>query len=65
DLNLSISMFTQKLVKKFLNINSEVWYPGVNTNLIEKIPRNSETKYDAINISRIEFVKPLFFMHRI
>jgi glycosyltransferase involved in cell wall biosynthesis len=57
DLNLSISMFTQKLVKTFLNVNSEVWYPGVNTNLIEKIPRNSEPKYDAINISRIVYHK--------
>lgn len=53
DLNLSISRFTQKLVKKFLKINSEVWYPGVNSDIILSLPKPQYLKYDVINISRI------------
>jgi len=52
DLNLSISKFTQFCVKKLLNINSKVWYPGVNSKLIETI-KDLPIKYDMINISRI------------
>ena len=53
DLNLSISFYTKKLVEKFLKIKSKVWYPGVNSDILEDIPKNLEKKYDAINISRI------------
>lgn len=53
DLNLSISKFTQSLVKKFLKIDSKVWYPGVNSDLLLSLPKPEETIYDVINISRI------------
>lgn len=53
DINLSISKFTQHCVKKFIGIDSKVWYPGVDSNLISLIPKTTEMKYDAINISRI------------
>jgi len=52
DLNLSISKFTQFCFKKLLNVNSKVWYPGVNSKLIEDI-KDLPIKYDLINISRI------------
>lgn len=53
DLNLSISNFTRICVKKFLKIDSQIWYPGVNSDVLENIPKSSKIKYDAINISRI------------
>ena len=53
DLNLSFSKFSKKLIKKFLKIQTKVWYPCANTELINNIPTNLEQKYDAINISRI------------
>ena len=53
DLNLSISGFTQFCFKKLLNVDSKVCYPGVNSELINSLPKNLETIYDAINISRI------------
>lgn len=52
DLNLSISKFTQFCFKKLLNVDSTVWYPGVNSKLIEDI-KDLPIKYDMINISRI------------
>ena len=52
DLNLAISKFTQFCFKKLLNVDSEVWYPGVNSKLIEDI-EDLPIKYDMINISRI------------
>lgn len=52
DLNLSISKFTQFCVKKLLNVDSKVWYPSVNSKLIESI-KDLPIKYDMINISRI------------
>lgn len=52
DLNLSISKFTQFCFKKLLNVDSKVWYPGVNSKLIEDI-KALPIKYDMINISRI------------
>ncbi|KKN29821.1 hypothetical protein LCGC14_0840260 [marine sediment metagenome] len=52
DLNLSISKFTQFCFKKLLNVDSKVWYPGVNSKLIEDI-KDLPIKYDMINISRI------------
>jgi len=53
DLNLSISKFTQKCLKKYLNINSNVWYPCVDSDLLTTIPKNLDIKFDAINVSRI------------
>ncbi len=53
DLNLSISKFTQYSVKKFLKIDSHVWYPGVNSDVLSNLPKPSKLKYDALNISRI------------
>jgi len=52
DLNLSISKFTQFCVKKLLNVDSKVWYPSINSKLIEDI-KDLPIKYDMINISRI------------
>lgn len=52
DLNLSLSKYTQKLVKKFLKIDSKVCYPCVNSDYLLSLPK-SKIKYDAINISRI------------
>lgn len=52
DLNLSISKFTRFCYKKMLGIDSKVWYPGVNSNLIESI-EDLPIEYDMINISRI------------
>ena len=52
DLNLSISKFTQFCFKKLLNVDSKVWYPGVNSKLIENI-KDLPIKYDLINIGRI------------
>ena len=52
DLNLAISKFTQFCFKKLLNIDSKVWYPGVNSKLIEEI-KDLPIKYDMINIGRI------------
>jgi len=52
DLNLSISKFTQFCFKKLLNVDSKVWYPGVNSKLIKDI-KDLPIKYDMINISRI------------
>lgn len=53
DLNLSFSKFSKKLIKKYLKIQTKVWYPCANTELIKNLPTNLEQKYDAINISRI------------
>ena len=52
DLNLSISRFTQFCFKKLLKVDSKVWYPGVNSKLIEDI-KDLPIKYDLINIGRI------------
>lgn len=52
DLNLSISKFSQKLAKINLNIDSDVCYPCINSDLLSIVPK-SKIKYDAINISRI------------
>ena len=52
DLNLSISKFTKFCVKKLLNVNSKVWYPGVNSEFIQNI-EDVPLEYDMINISRI------------
>ena len=53
DLNLSISKFTQKVVKKYLKIDTNVWYLGVDSRTLMKIPKTSKIEYDAINISKI------------
>jgi len=53
DLNLSISKFTQKITKKFLKVNSTVWYPCVNSDILLNFPKPNKYEYDAINISRI------------
>jgi len=53
DLNLSFSKFSKKLIKKYLKIQTKVWYPCANTELINNLPTNLKQKYDAINISRI------------
>jgi glycosyltransferase involved in cell wall biosynthesis len=53
ELNLTFSKFAQKLLKKYLNINSKIWYPCADSVLLNSIPRNLGKKYDAINISRI------------
>ena len=52
DLNLSLSKFTQKIVKEFLKLDTEVCYPCVNSNYLLNLPK-TKIKYDAINISRI------------
>ncbi|KKL71788.1 hypothetical protein LCGC14_2091430, partial [marine sediment metagenome] len=52
DLNLALSRYTQKLVNKFLKINTIVCYPCVNSEYLLNLPKE-EIKYDAINISRI------------
>jgi len=52
DLNLSISKFTQFCFKKLLNVDSKVWYPGINSKPIEDI-KDLPIEYDMINISRI------------
>ncbi len=52
DLNLSISNYTQKLIKKFLKINSIVCYPCVNSDYLLNLPKE-KIEYDTINISRI------------
>ncbi len=52
DLNLSLSKYTQKLIKKFLKIDTKVCYPCVNSDYLLSLPK-SKIKYDAINISRI------------
>ena len=52
DLNLSISKFTCFCFKKFLNVDSKIWYPCVNSKLIESI-KDLPIEYDMINISRI------------
>lgn len=53
DLNLSISKFTQKVVKKYLKIDTKVWYPGVDSRNLMKMPKISRIEYDAINIGKI------------
>jgi len=53
DLILSYSKFTKKLVKTYLKLESNVWYPCADSDLIERLPKNLEKKFDAINISRI------------
>ncbi|MBY9007050.1 MAG: glycosyltransferase [Candidatus Lokiarchaeota archaeon] len=52
-LNLSISNFTEECVKKFLGINSKIWYPAVNSQVLLNIPKSKDILYDCINISRI------------
>lgn len=52
DLNLSISKFSQILLKRNLRIDTNVWHIYVNSDLLSKIPK-SEIKYDAVNVSRI------------
>ena len=52
DLNLALSRCTQKLVKKFLKIDTVVCYPCVNSDYLLNLPKE-EIKYDTINISRI------------
>ncbi len=57
DLNLSLSKFSQITVKRFLKLNTKVWYPGVDSNLLTKLPSIQEFDYDIINISRIAWWK--------
>lgn len=52
DLNLSISKYTQKVVSRFLKIETQVCYQCVNSDYLLGLPK-SKIKYDAINISRI------------
>ena len=56
NLNLSLSKYTQYLVKKFLRLNTTVCYPCVNSDYLLNLPKN-KIKYDAINISRIIWYK--------
>lgn len=51
-LNLSMSKFTQKLVKKFFKLNSKVCYPCVDSDYLLSLPKVKK-KYDAVNISTI------------
>ena len=53
NLNLSISKFTQYCFKKFLNVDSKVWYPAINSKLIKEVKEELPIKYDMINISQI------------
>jgi hypothetical protein len=57
DLTLSISKFTHKIAKRFLKIDSRLWYPGVDSNLLLNLSKPKEIKYDAINISKIVWWK--------
>ena len=52
DLNLSLSKFTQKTVKRILKLDTKVCYPCVNSDYLLNLPK-TKLKYDAINISRI------------
>ena len=52
DLNLSLSKFSQFLVKKFLKLDTKVCYPCVNSDYLLSLPK-TQIKFDAINISRI------------
>lgn len=56
DIILSMSKFTQILLKKFLRLNSKVCYPCVNSDYLLNLPKVNN-KYDAINISRITKIK--------
>ena len=56
DLNLSLSKYTQKTVKKMLKLDTEVCYPCVNSDYLLNLPK-VKLKYDAINISRIVYYK--------
>jgi len=53
DLNLTFSKFSRELIKKYLKIQTKVWYPCANTDIINNLPKSLEQKFDAINISRI------------
>ncbi|MEE9379262.1 MAG: glycosyltransferase [Candidatus Lokiarchaeia archaeon] len=55
-LNLSLSKYTQFLVKKFLKLPTKVCYPCVNSDYLLNLPKK-KIVYDAINISRIETYK--------
>ena len=57
DLNLSISKFTARSVKKFLNLDSEVFYPCVDSDFLLRLEETKKIKYDAINIGRIVDIK--------
>lgn len=52
DLNLSLSKYTQKTVKRILKLDTKVCYPCVNSDYLLNLPK-AKLKYDAINISRI------------
>ncbi len=52
DLNLAVSKYTQRCVRKFLKLDVEVCHQCVNSEYLLSLPRE-EIKYDAVNISRI------------
>lgn len=52
DLILSMSKYTQKIVRKFLKLNTDVYYGCVNSDYLLNLPRQ-KIEYDTINISRI------------
>ncbi len=53
DMNLSISKYTQKCVKKFLKLETEVCHQCVDSDLLLNMPKPSKIEYDAVNIGRI------------
>ena len=57
DLNLSISKFTVRSVKKFLKLDSKVFYPCVDSDFLLSLEKAKKIKYDAINIGRIVDIK--------
>ena len=52
DLVLSMSKYTKFIVKKFLKLNTDVYYGCINSDYLSKLPKVN-IEYDAINISRI------------
>ncbi|MFX1477519.1 MAG: hypothetical protein ACFFCI_05265, partial [Promethearchaeota archaeon] len=40
-------------MKNYLKIKSKVWYLCVDTELLNKVQKSIENRYDAINVSRI------------
>ncbi len=56
DLNLSLSKYTQKLVKRHFKLDTKICYPCVNSEYLLNLPK-TKIKYDSINISRIVLYK--------
>lgn len=52
DLILSISKFTQSIVKRFLKLDTKLCYQCVNSDYLNQMPQ-AEINYDAVFISRI------------